>query len=130
MAGLADVLGPILELMTWVGFVTGVPLLVCGWIIDKRRCRWASTSGEVFAAGTYKGLRWTDSANTSRLSLLRPEDAQELVPGNDIVLHYDVCHPVRWCLGPPRLNTALIIGWTLTTVGIVCAVAGFVLMIL
>jgi hypothetical protein len=38
MAGLVDALGPILELMTWVGFVPGVPLLVWGLIIARRRC--------------------------------------------------------------------------------------------
>ncbi|MBO1267379.1 hypothetical protein [Arthrobacter cavernae] len=131
MAGPADVLGPVLELMTWVGFVPGVPLLVCGWIIDRRRCRWVSTTGEIFAAGRYKGFRWTDSENTPRLSLLRPEHAQELVTGSEIVLHYDVCHPARWGLGPPRHdNTVLIVGWILTTVGIVCSLAGFVLMML
>jgi hypothetical protein len=132
MAGPADSFGPILEMMTWVGFVPGVPLLVCGWIIGRRRCRWASTTGEVIEAGRYKGLRWADGGNnTPHVSLLRPEDTQDLVAGTEVVLHYDICHPGRWALGPPRQdNSVLIVGWILTTVGIVCTMAGFVVMML
>lgn len=131
MGGPADVLGPILEVMTWVGFVPGGPLLVIGWIIRRRRCHWLSTSSEVFAAGRYQGLRWTDGGNNLRQSLLRPEDAPELLAGSTVVLHYDPCHPGRWALTPPKQqNTALILGWILVSVGIFCTVAGFVLMML
>ena len=131
MAGPADALGPILEVMTWVGFVPGVPLLVIGWIIGRRRCRWISTSGEVFTAGRYQGVRWTDGGDTPRQSLLRPEDAPELVAGSAVGLHYDLCHPGRWALSPPRQdNIVLILGWILASVGILCTVAGFMLMML
>lgn len=68
--------------MTWVGFVRGVPLLIWGWTIGKRRCPWTSTSGEVIEAGRYKGFRWTDGENAPRQVLLRPEDAQELATGS------------------------------------------------
>lgn len=131
MAGPADALGPILEVMTWVGFVPGVPLLVIGWILHRRRCRWISTSGEIFTAGRYQGVRWTDGGNNLRQSLLRPEDTPDLLAGNAIILHYDYCHPGRWALSPPeQRNAALIVGWILTSVGILCTVAGFVLIML
>jgi hypothetical protein len=45
------------------------------------------------------------------------------------VVHYDVCHPARWDLVPPRHeNPVLIVGWILTTVGLLRSVAGFVLL--
>ena len=125
----ADFLGPILELMTWVGFVPGVPLLIAGWIISKRRCHWTSTDSEVFTAGPYRGLRWTDNSNTSRQGLLQPEEAPELEAGHVAVLHYDICHPARWRLEPPTPdNTLTILGLLLTGVGVACTIAGFVLM--
>lgn len=131
MTGLTDAFGPILELMTWVGFVPGVPLLVSGWIIGKRRCRWETTTGEVFETGNYKGFRWTDSENTPRLSLLPSEEAREMETGSQVMLHYDVCHPARFGLiAPQQDNIVLILGWILTSVGILCTVAGFVLMMI
>lgn len=74
MPGHADVLGPILELMTWVGFVPGIPLLITGWIMAKRSCHWTSTTAEVFEAGRYKGFRWSDGTNTLHLSLYAPAE--------------------------------------------------------
>ena len=105
MASPADFLGPILELMTWVGFVPGVPLLIAGWIIGKRRCHWTSTDSEVFTAGRYRGLRWTDNTNTSRQGLLQPEEAPELEAGHVAVLHYDICHPPGGGWNRPRPTT-------------------------
>lgn len=131
MPGPADVLGPILELMTWVGFVPGIPLLITGWIMARRRCHWTSTTAEVFEAGRYKGFRWSDSTNTLHLSLHAPGESRGLDDGNRIELHYDQCHPARWSLGPPRQdNPVLIVGWILTAVGIICTVAGFFLLML
>ena len=129
MASPAEFLGPILELMTWVGLVPGVPLLICGWILSKRRCEWTSTDSEVFTVGQYRGLRWTDNADTSRHGLLRLEQAPGLEAGQVAVLHYDICHPARWRLDPPEHDsTVTILGLVLTGVGVACMVAGFVLM--
>lgn len=131
MPGPADVLGPILELMSWVGFVPGIPVLITGWIMARRRCQWASTTAEVFEAGRYKGFRWSDSTNTLHLSLYAPAESRGLEAGNRIELHYDQCHPARWSLGPPRKdNPVLIVGWILTAVGVICTVAGFFLLML
>jgi hypothetical protein len=129
MASPAEFLGPILELMSWVGFVPGVPLLIIGWIISKRRCHWASTDSEVFTAGRYRGLRWTDSTSTSRQGPLRPDQTPELQAGHVAVLHYDICHPLQWRLEAPRHdNTLTVLGLVLTGVGVACTIAGFVLM--
>lgn len=131
MPGPADVLGPILELMTWVGFVPGIPLLITGWIMARRRCTWASTTAEVFDAGRYKGFRWLDSTNTLHLSLHAAAENRGLEVGTHVELHYDQCHPARWSLGQPRNeNPVLIVGWILTSMGILCAVAGFFLLML
>ncbi|SLK13878.1 hypothetical protein [Arthrobacter sp. P2b] len=131
MASPTEFLGPILELMTWVGVVPGVPLLIIGWIIRKRRCNWSTADGEVFTAGRYRGLQWTDNTSTSRRGLLEPEQAPELQAGHVAVLHYDICHPTRWRLEPPRYdNTATVLGLVLTGVGMASAIAGFVLMML
>ena len=131
MPGPADVLGPILELMTWVGFVPGIPVLITGWIMARRRCHWTSTTAEVFEAGRYKGFRWSDSTNTPHLSLYAPAESRGLDVGAQVELHYDQCHPARWSLGPPRKdNPVLIVGWILTAVGIICTVAGFFLLML
>ncbi|TSE14772.1 hypothetical protein B1A87_001330 [Arthrobacter sp. KBS0703] len=130
MAGLVDALGPILELMTWVGFVPGLPLLVWGLIIARRRCVWTSTTGEVYTAGGFTGFRWTDQDNVPRQTLVDADVARGLVAGNEVDLHYDLCHPSRWSLGPPKHdNTVLILGWILTAVGILCTVGGFVLLL-
>ncbi|MCU1532630.1 MAG: hypothetical protein JWO49_2201 [Arthrobacter sp.] len=74
MPGPADVLGPILEMMTWVGFVPGIPLLVAGYVMAKNRCLWISTTAEVF--------RWSDGKNTPHLSVRppgKPEDWSQTV---------------------------------------------------
>ncbi|WP_434620473.1 hypothetical protein [Arthrobacter sp. A5] len=129
MPGPADALGPILELMTWVGFVPGIPLLVAGWVVAKRRCPWTSTTAEVFEAGGYKGFRWSDGENAPHLSLHTAEETRGLEPGSEVVLHFDACHPGRWGLVPHRHdNTVMTVGWILTAVGIVCTLAGFILM--
>lgn len=131
MAGPADALGPILEVMTWVGLVPGVPLLVIGWILHRRRCRWISTKAEVFTAGRYQGVRWSDGGSRLRQSLLRPEDTPTSLDGNTVILHYDLCHPGRWTLSPPEQgNIFLVLGWILTSVGILCTVGGFVVIML
>jgi hypothetical protein len=129
MASPAEFLGPILELMTWVGLVPGIPLLITGWIMARRRCQWMSTTAEVFDAGRYKGFRWSDSASTPQLSLHNPAHGKGPDIGTQIELHYDQCHPARWSLRSPRHdNPTLILGWILTGVGILCMVAGFFLL--
>ncbi|MCV9992744.1 hypothetical protein OIU93_00345 [Paeniglutamicibacter sp. ZC-3] len=129
MTGPAGALGPMLEMMTWVGFVPGIPLLIAGWIVARRRCQWTTTTAEVFEAGGFQGFRWSDSENTPRLALHDPAEVQILDVGTQVELHYDKCHPARWGLGPPpRDNHALLIGWILTGTGILCTVAGFMLM--
>jgi hypothetical protein len=92
VTNVADILGPILEVMTWVGFVVGLPLLAWGWI----------------------------SAT----------EAHGLVVGSDVVLFYDVCHPSRWGLTPPkRDHAAWIVGWIFTAVGALATVGGVVLLL-
>ncbi|MGJ3189993.1 hypothetical protein FQP90_02485 [Paenarthrobacter nitroguajacolicus] len=131
MAGSLDVLGPILEMMTWVGFVPGVPLLVSAWIIAKRRCQWATADAEQFAAGGFLGLQWVDQANEEQKVLLDVAARDGSVDSRSVVVHYDVCHPSRCSLQPPRHdNTVLILGWILTGVGILSTLGGFVLLLL
>jgi hypothetical protein len=130
MGGIADVLGPILEIMTWVGFLPGVPLLVWGLIIERRRCAWTKTTGEVYTAGGFTGFRWTDQENVPRQTLVDTDVGRGLVAGTKVELHYDLCHPSRWGLKPPKHdNIILILGWILTGVGIVSTVGGFVLLL-
>lgn len=125
----ADALGAILELMSWVGFVPGIPLVLAGWIIRKRRCPWTSTTAEVFEAGGFKGLRWVDDAEAPHASLLPVDRSDGLQTGTQVLIHYDACHPGRWSLHEHRPDDpVLIIGWILTAVGIVSTLAGFVLM--
>ncbi|MHA7222930.1 hypothetical protein ACX80S_11495 [Arthrobacter sp. RHLT1-20] len=122
--------GAILEVMTWVGFVLGLPLLAWGWIVMRRRCRWIQTTGEVFSAGGFTGYRWTDGQDADHRSLLPAAESHGLVEGADVVLFYDVCHPSRWGLAPPRPdNAAWVIGWILTWVGIISTAGGFVLLL-
>lgn len=129
MTGPAAALGPMLEVMSWVGFFLGIPLLLAGWIVAKRRCRWTPTTAEVFEAGGFKGFRWSDSENTPHLSLHDPAETLGLEAGTSITLHYDQCHPARWGLETPRNeNPALLTGWILTGTGILCTVVGFILM--
>jgi hypothetical protein len=120
-----------LEMMSWVGFVLGIPLVIAGWIVAKRRCQWTTTTAEVFEAGGFMGFRWSDGENTPHLSLHNPTETLGLDAGTRVELHYDQCHPARWGLEPPRHeNHALLIGWILTGTGILCTVAGFILMLL
>ncbi|WP_341392674.1 hypothetical protein [Arthrobacter sp. G119Y2] len=127
----ADVIGSILEVLSWVGLAAGLPLVLIGRTISRRRCVWISTTAEVFEAGGFKGLRWADGEGSPRQSLHTAEQTRGLEPGTEIALHYDACHPGRWGLGEPRNeNPVLIVGWTLTAVGVVSTLAGFVLMLL
>lgn len=131
MTGPAGVLGPMLEVMSWVGFFLGIPLVIAGWFVAKRRCQWIITTAEVFVAGGFKGFRWSDSENTQHLSLHDPAETLGLDAGTQVELYYDQCHPSRWGLGPPQHeNPALLVGWILTGTGILCTVAGFILMML
>ena len=126
----ADLIGPILELLSWVGLGAGIPLVIIGWIIAKRRCPWISTTAEVFEAGGFKGIRWSDGESAPHQTLHSDEQTSGWVPGTQVVLHYDACHPARWGLGEPREeNPVRAVGWTLTGVGIFCTLAGFLLML-
>ncbi|MBT2586425.1 hypothetical protein [Arthrobacter sp. ISL-95] len=131
MAGSLDVLGPILEMMTWVGFVPGVPLLISAWVIAQRRCVWATADGKQFAAGGFLGLQWVDRANEEQKVLLDIPARDDSVDSGAVLVHYDLCHPSRCSLSPPRQdNTVLILGWILTGVGILSTLGGFVLLLL
>ncbi|WP_458109497.1 hypothetical protein M1D51_10990 [Arthrobacter sp. R3-55] len=131
MAGTVDVLGPILEMMTWVGFVPGVPLLISAWIIAKRRCVWVTADGERFAAGGFMGLHWVDQDHEERKVLLDVPAADGSYEPRAVVVHYDPCHPSRCSLQPPRFDhTVLILGWILTGVGILSTLGGFALLVL
>lgn len=131
MASSVDVLGPILEMMTWVGFVPGVPLLICAWIIAKRRCRWAIAEGELFTAGGFTGIQWVDESDEQWKVLLEGPDVEGRPGSGAVRVHYDVCHPSRCSLRRPRHdNTVLILGWILTGVGIASTLGGFVLLLL
>ncbi|SDW57442.1 hypothetical protein SAMN04487917_103273 [Arthrobacter sp. yr096] len=131
MAGSLDVLGPILEMMTWVGFVPGVPLLIIAWVIARRRCQWVTAQGEQFAAGGFLGLQWVDQANEEQKVLLDVAAKDGSIASSAVLVHYDVCHPSRCSLQPPRHDhTILILGWILTGVGIVSTLGGFVLLLL
>lgn len=130
MPEFADLIGPILDLVSWVCFVPGIPLLLCGWVVARRRCPWASTTAEVYEAGGFKGFRWSDGGNTPHLSLHTAEETRGLELGAKVVLHYDTCHPARWNLDGSRPeNPVLAVGWALTGVGMVCTLAGFLLML-
>ncbi|MGR0162184.1 hypothetical protein [Paenarthrobacter nitroguajacolicus] len=130
MAGSLDVLGPILEMMTWVGFIPGVPLLISAWVIARQRCVWATADGEQFAAGGFLGVQWVDQANEEQKVLLDIPAREGSVDPGAVLVHYDVCHPSRCSLQAPRHdNTVLILGWILTGVGIASTVGGFVLLL-
>ena len=130
MMSIGDLLGPILEVMTWVGFVLGLPLLVWGWISRRRHCQWAGTTGQVISAGGFTGYSWTDHHDVDHRSLLPAAESHGLVVGSDVELYYDVCHPSRWGLTPPKQdNAAWVLGWILTGAGIVSTVGGFVLLL-
>ncbi|WP_314323641.1 hypothetical protein [Paenarthrobacter ilicis] len=130
MANTVDVLGPILEVMTWVGFVPGVPLLVSAWVISRRRCVWATADGIRFAAGGFLGVQWQDQAHQEHKVLLDIPAHQDTVVSGAVLVHYDLCHPSRCSLEPPRHdNTVLILGWILTGLGILSTLGGFVLLL-
>jgi hypothetical protein len=120
---------PILELMTWIGLLPGIPLIIAGLIIAKKRCPWDRAAGEVVTAGTYKALQWRPKHEAApRLALLPPEEAAEVAVGTFIVFYYDTCHPGRWSLHPPRRrNPILVVGWILAGAGILCSLAGLAL---
>lgn len=128
--GPLDFLGPILELMTWVGFIPGVPLLIWGLILDRRKCLWIRTTSKVSTVGGFRAVEWTDTQGTVRQALLDHDDTPALKVGQSTAVHFDECHPGRWRLTQNReKNTVLILGSILTGLGVACTVFGFVLMI-
>ena len=130
MTGPAAIWGAGLEMMSWVGFVPGIPMLIIGWIVAKRRCQWTKSTAEVFEAGGFQGFRWTDGNDRQHVTLNDPAEVEIMDVGTQVELYFDHCHPSRWSLGPRgRENHALLVGWILTGTGILCTVAGFVLMV-
>ena len=130
MTNFVDLLGPILEVLTWVGFILGLPLLAWGWIARRRHCEWTGTTATVISAGGFTGYSWTDHYDADHRSLLPAAESQDLVVGSAVDLYYDVCHPSRWGLTPPKHdNAAWTLGWILTGVGILSTVGGFVLLL-
>jgi hypothetical protein len=127
MGGPVEVLGPILEMMTWVGLIPGVPLLVTAWIIARRRCQWETVDATTFTAGGFPGLRWTSLDGTQRQVLL--ETAPTLQAQDRISVYYDVCHPARWSTTAPKPDkTVLLLGLILTGIGLLSTLGGFVLL--
>ncbi|MGV8876106.1 MAG: hypothetical protein ACOH1K_01200 [Rhodoglobus sp.] len=130
MIGPEGALGAVLETMSWVGLVPGIPMLVLGWIVAARRCKWTKTAAEVFEAGGFQGFRWSDSDENPHLTLNDPSDVPIMDVGTQVELYYDRCHPSRWRFARPHHeNHVLLIGGILTGMGILSTVAGFVLMI-
>jgi hypothetical protein len=129
MTGPDGALGVVLETMSWVGLVPGIPMLLLGWIVAKRRCKWAKTSAEVFEAGGFQGFRWSGGDGSQHSTLNDPADVPIMNVGTQVELYCDQCHPSRWRLAPPHHdNPALLIGSILTGTGLLSTVAGFMLM--
>ncbi|MGJ8720304.1 MAG: hypothetical protein ACSHW9_00545 [Salinibacterium amurskyense] len=129
MTGPEGALGVVLETMSWVGLVPGIPLLLFGWILALRACKWIATTAEVFEAGGFQGFRWFDSDGRQHSILHEPSEAPIMEVGAHVTLYYDQCHPSRWRLARPRrTNAAMIIGSILTGIGLLSVVAGFALM--
>jgi hypothetical protein len=130
VTGPEGALGAVLETMSWVGLVPGIPMLILGWIVAQRRCKWAKTTAEVIEAGGFQGFRWSGGDDNKHVTLNDPAEVPIMDVGTQVELYYDQCHPARWRLARPRReNRALLIGWVLTSTGILSTVAGFVLMI-
>jgi len=104
-------LAPILELVTWVASCRASRCRSgAGSSVNDAACRPAPAARTLRPADTKASDR-APVRTHPRLALPRPEDAQELVTGSEVVVHYDVRHPARWGLGPPRHdNTVLILG--------------------
>ena len=72
----------------------------------------------MISAGGFTGYSWTDHHDADHRSLLPAAESHGLVVGSDVDLFYDVCHPSRWGLTPPKQdNAAWTLGWILTGVG-------------
>jgi len=131
MTGPEGAWGAVLETMSWVGLVPGIPMLVLGWIVAMRACKWVKTTAEVFEAGGFQGFRWCDGDGRQYSILHEPSEVPIMDVGTPVVLYYDQCHPARWRLAPSRhTNSALLIGSILTGSGLLSIVAGFMLMAL
>lgn len=124
-----DMLGPILEMMTWMGCVLGLLFFLVGWLIKRHRCQWTSTPAEVVEAGNYTGFRWVDNQRESHLTLLPRNATEHLERGAITTVYFDVCHPARWALSQPRHdNPLLILGWILSAVGALSFLGGFLVL--
>ncbi|MEV8252885.1 hypothetical protein AB0O95_02845 [Rhodoglobus sp. NPDC076762] len=129
MTGAEGAWGAVLETMSWVGLVPGIPLLLFGWILALRACKWVVTTAEVFEAGGFQGFRWSDRDGKQYSALHEPSEVPIMDVGAEVSLHYDQCHPARWSLARPRrTNGAVLIGSMLTGIGLLSIVAGFALM--
>ena len=131
MSGPEGAWGAVLETMSWVGLVPGIPLLIFGWIMAMRACKWVETSAEVFEAGGFQGFRWSDGDGRQHSILHEPSEAPIMDVGAQVDLYYDECHPSRWSLARPRrTNGAVLLGSILTGIGLLSVVVGFILMLL
>jgi hypothetical protein len=123
-----DALGVISEFLTWIGLLPGLVLLLVAWVMRRAQGAWAIADGVAFAAAGKAGYRWYDHRFQIQEALV--PSAEALVPGTDVVVYYDRRNPRRWQLEPPPVagQVPRILGRILTTVGLVSALAGIILL--
>jgi hypothetical protein len=122
--------GVITEVLTWVGLVPGILLILIAWIVRTSQLGWIATHAVVFVNGEGIGYRWHDQNYELRETLFSFRDGKDLVPGTEFTLYFNRRDPSLYSLTEPvpPAHSLRILGWILTGIGAVAAVAGVVLL--
>lgn len=132
MPATLDALSLICEVLTWVGFATGVPLTLVGLIIGRRARRWEETSGVIIDYGAEgHGLRWMGpggSLHERAVSVSFTETAVQ----DAVTLYIDRFDPERCRMDSPEHDgrAARMTGWVMIGLGAGAAVVSIALLFL
>lgn len=132
MNSVSDALGPISEMLTWIGLVPGLLLLFASALIRHFSPHWQVSDGVVYSSGDKLGYRWYDASFDIHEAPAPPHAAAQLVPGSDVVIYYHPRHPGEWRLSEPERpgGVAFALGWVFTGVGLLALLTGFILPLL
>lgn len=124
-----------LEVVTWVGLVPGVVLLAVGYARRAFALRFEHTWGVVVpspADAREPSVRWMDRQRELHVAPVPEDPDHPVAVGDEVEVYFDRSNPERGRLDDPAHDGRLlrVLGWVLTGIGALAAIAQIVLLFL